>query len=45
MPPLDQLARPVRSTGYKIGMGALCLYLLIAMTLVIIKIVQVALGG
>jgi NRAMP (natural resistance-associated macrophage protein)-like metal ion transporter len=45
MPPLTELSAPVRSTGYKIGMGALRLYLLIAMILVIIKIVQVALGG
>jgi Mn2+/Fe2+ NRAMP family transporter len=44
MPPLDQLAKPVMSTGHKIGMGALRLYLVVAMILVIIKIVQVALG-
>jgi hypothetical protein len=45
MPPLTELATPVRSTGYTIGMGALRVYLLIAMILVIVKIVQVALGG
>ncbi|KUL38061.1 hypothetical protein ADL22_19580 [Streptomyces sp. NRRL F-4489] len=44
MPPLDTLARPTMSTGRKIGMGALRTYLLVAMVLVIIKIVQVALG-
>jgi Mn2+/Fe2+ NRAMP family transporter len=45
MPPLTELTKPIRSTGYKIGMSALRLYLLIAMILVIIKIAQVALGG
>ncbi|MER6046601.1 NRAMP family divalent metal transporter [Streptomyces sp. NPDC001793] len=45
MPPLETLTRPVMSTGRKIGMGALRTYLLIAMVLVVIKIVQVALGN
>ncbi|MFE3526312.1 Nramp family divalent metal transporter [Streptomyces sp. NPDC059161] len=44
MPPLETLTRPVMSTTRKIGMGALRTYLLIAMILVVIKIVQVALG-
>ncbi len=44
MPPLETLAKPVTSTGYKIGMGALRSYLLVAMILVVIKIVEVALG-
>ncbi|MEU1288910.1 hypothetical protein [Kitasatospora sp. NPDC005856] len=44
MPPLETLTRPVVSTGYKIGMGALRGYLLIAMVLVVVKIVQTALG-
>ncbi|MGW2858811.1 NRAMP family divalent metal transporter [Streptomyces sp. NPDC001205] len=44
MPPLDTLTKPVMSTTRKIGMGALRTYLLIAMILVVIKIVQVALG-
>ncbi|MFJ8311652.1 MULTISPECIES: NRAMP family divalent metal transporter [unclassified Streptomyces] len=44
MPPLETLSRPVMATGRKIGMGALRTYLLIAMILVVIKIVQVALG-
>ncbi|MFI6684240.1 Nramp family divalent metal transporter [Streptomyces sp. NPDC050485] len=44
MPPLDTLTRPVMSTTRKIGMSALRTYLLIAMVLVVIKIVQVALG-
>jgi hypothetical protein len=45
MPPLTELTKPVRSTGYKIGMSALRGYLLIAMVLVIIKVAQVAIGG
>ncbi|WP_052229718.1 NRAMP family divalent metal transporter [Streptomyces sp. CT34] len=44
MPPLDTLTKPAMSTTRKIGMGALRTYLLIAMVLVVIKIVQVALG-
>ncbi|GGU48150.1 NRAMP family divalent metal transporter [Streptomyces violascens] len=44
MPPLETLTRPTMSTARKIGMGALRTYLLIAMILVVIKIVQVALG-
>ncbi|MET8956911.1 Nramp family divalent metal transporter [Streptomyces sp. NPDC004393] len=44
MPPLQTLTRPAMSTARKIGMGALRTYLLIAMILVVIKIVQVALG-
>jgi FtsH-binding integral membrane protein len=44
MPPLHLLQRPVMSPGRKIGMGALRLYLGVAMVLVIIKIVQLAIG-
>jgi NRAMP (natural resistance-associated macrophage protein)-like metal ion transporter len=44
MPPLHLLQRPVMSAGRKIGMGALRLYLAVAMVLVIIKIVQLAIG-
>jgi Mn2+/Fe2+ NRAMP family transporter len=44
MPPLSLLQRPAMSAGRKIGMGALRLYLGIAMILVIIKIAQLALG-
>jgi Mn2+/Fe2+ NRAMP family transporter len=44
MPPLNLLHRPAMSAGYKIGMGALRLYLAVAMILVIIKIVQLAIG-
>ncbi|MDH6129524.1 divalent metal cation transporter [Kitasatospora sp. GP82] len=44
MPPLETLTKPVMSTARKIGMGALRSYLLVAMILVIVKIVQVALS-
>ena len=44
MPPLALLERPVMSTGRKIGMAALRLYLAAAMILVIVKIVRLALG-
>jgi NRAMP (natural resistance-associated macrophage protein)-like metal ion transporter len=44
MPPLALLQRPVMSAGRKIGMSALRLYLAVAMILVIIKIIQLALG-
>jgi NRAMP (natural resistance-associated macrophage protein)-like metal ion transporter len=44
MPPLHLLHRPAMSAGRKIGMGALRLYLGVAMILVIIKIAQLALG-
>ncbi|WEO94654.1 NRAMP family divalent metal transporter [Streptomyces sp. FXJ1.172] len=44
MPALATLTRPTMSTARKLGMGALRTYLLIAMVLVVVKIVQVALG-
>ena len=44
MPPLMLLQRPVMSTGRKVGMGALRLYLLAAMVLVIVKVIQLAIG-
>jgi NRAMP (natural resistance-associated macrophage protein)-like metal ion transporter len=44
MPPLTMLSAPVMSAGRKMGLTALRTYLAIAMTLVIIKIAQVALG-
>jgi hypothetical protein len=44
MPPLALLGKAEFSIGRKIGMAALRLYLAVAMILVIIKIVQVALG-
>ncbi len=42
MPPLMLLQRPVMSTGRKLGMAALRLYLAVAMILVIVKIVELA---
>ncbi|AOR30943.1 manganese transporter [Streptomyces fodineus] len=44
MPALATLTRPTMSTARKLGMGMLRTYLLIAMILVVIKIVEVALG-
>jgi hypothetical protein len=44
MPPLAFWQRPAVSTGRRIGMGALRLYLTVAMILVVVKIVQLALG-
>ncbi|MGO8956011.1 MAG: NRAMP family divalent metal transporter [Streptosporangiaceae bacterium] len=44
MPPLALLQRPVMSSGRKIGMSALRLYLGIAMILVIFKITELAVG-
>lgn len=45
MPPLAELARPVMSTGQKVGMAALRGYLVVALVLVGVKIGQIALGG
>src|ERR1035441_4850381 len=44
MPPLNILSKPIMSTGRKLGLSALRSYLAIAMILVIVKIVQVAIG-
>jgi Mn2+/Fe2+ NRAMP family transporter len=44
MPPLHLLRRPAMSTSRKLGMGALRLYLGIAMILVIVKVAELALG-
>ena len=44
MPSLHLLQRPTMSTSRKLGMGALRLYLAVAMILVIVKIVELALG-
>ncbi len=44
MPPLDQLSTPLLSPGRKIGLAALRGYLTIAVILVIVRIVQAALG-
>ncbi|RLV09807.1 manganese transporter [Streptomyces griseocarneus] len=44
MPPLEELPAPVISTGRKVGLTALRTYLLAAMILVVVRIVQLALG-
>jgi len=45
MPPLALLEPPVLATGRKIGLGILRAYLLIAMGLVVLRVVQLALGN
>jgi len=44
MPSLHLLQRPAMSAGRKVGIGALRLYLAVAMVLVVIRIVELALG-
>jgi NRAMP (natural resistance-associated macrophage protein)-like metal ion transporter len=44
MPPLHLLERPTMPTSRKLGIGALRLYLAVATILVIVKIVELALG-
>ncbi len=44
MPPLALLRRPVMSVGRRIGMGALRLYLAVAMILVVVRIATLAAG-
>jgi NRAMP (natural resistance-associated macrophage protein)-like metal ion transporter len=44
MPPLHLLRRPTMSVGRKLGVGALQVYLAVATVLVVIKIVQLAIG-
>lgn len=45
MPPLALLARPQLSAGRRLGLAVLRAYLLIAMALVVVRIVQLALTG
>ena len=45
MPPLALLTAPKLSTGHRIGLTVLRTYLLIAMVLVIVRVVQLALGA
>ena len=44
MPPLNVLSKPVMSTGRKIALTILRSYLAIAMVLVIVRLVQMAVG-
>jgi hypothetical protein len=44
MPPLNRLVKPVMSTQRKIGLITLRAYLIAAFALVVVKIVQVAIG-
>ncbi|MGO8947766.1 MAG: NRAMP family divalent metal transporter [Ktedonobacterales bacterium] len=45
MPPLAELTRPVWSTTAKVGMLTLRLYLVAAVILMVVKVIQLALGG
>jgi NRAMP (natural resistance-associated macrophage protein)-like metal ion transporter len=44
MPPLNMLSRPIMSTGRKVGLTILRSYLAIAMVLVIVRLIQMAIG-
>jgi hypothetical protein len=44
MPPLAMVAKPVMSTGRKVGLAVLRSYLAIAMILVGVRLVQMAIG-
>jgi hypothetical protein len=44
MPPIALLKPPVLSTGRKVGLGVLRAYLVIAVLLVVVRVVQLALG-
>jgi hypothetical protein len=44
MPPLNMLSKPVMSTGRKVGLTILRSYLAIAMVLVIVRLIQMAIG-
>ena len=44
MPPLAMLTRPILSTGQRVGMSVLRGYLIIAAALVVVKVVQLAIG-
>jgi Mn2+/Fe2+ NRAMP family transporter len=44
MPPLEELTRPVWSTTRRVGMLALRLYLVAAVALMVVKVIQLALG-
>jgi len=44
MPPLNMLSKPVMSTGRKVALAILRSYLAIAMVLVIVRLIQLAIG-
>jgi hypothetical protein len=44
MPPLNTLTTPLLSRGRKLGLSALRCYLAVAMILVIVKVVEEAIG-
>ncbi len=44
MPPVEQLPAPQLSPGRRLGLTALRVYLVVAVVLVVIRVVQLALG-
>jgi hypothetical protein len=45
MPPLALLERPQLSLTRRLGLGVLWVYLIVAMVLVVVRVVQLALGA
>jgi hypothetical protein len=45
MPPLNVLTKPVMSTGRKIALSVLGGYMILAMILVLVRIIQMAVAG
>jgi hypothetical protein len=45
MPPLNMLSKPVMSAGRKLALTVLGSYMAIAMVLVIVRIIQLAIGN
>jgi len=45
MPPLNMLTKPVMSTGRKIGLAILGGYMVLAMILVMVRIIQMAVAS
>jgi hypothetical protein len=44
MPPLSLLTRPVLNLGQRLGLGTLATYMIISSVLVVVRIVQLAIG-
>jgi hypothetical protein len=45
MPPLNMLSKPVMSAGRKLALTVLGSYMAIAMVLVVVRIIQLAIGN
>ncbi len=44
MPPLNMLSKPAMSAGRKVALAVLGSYMVIAMVMVIVRIIQMAIG-